>query len=153
MAHLSNVAARVHAILDATDKRIAFQYGDDLPDLGAELLTVAFTAEDKDDVAAVEILASRGVARWVAPDPDLDAGPGVGESFVVEALGARKQDLNAGQTKAMMMLGARIDALEGMVDKLLDQNERLLGALGTATAKELPAAKKKKAAKKAGSRG
>ena len=55
MAHLSNVAARVRQILDATDQKIAATSGNDLPDTGAELLTVAFTAEDKDDVAAVEM--------------------------------------------------------------------------------------------------
>jgi hypothetical protein len=142
--NLADVAARVTDILAALDEKVTARYGsDELPTEGAELITVSFDAEGAIDVKAVEILEARGIARWVVH----------GEKFEVEANASLRKNVNVGQTKATLGLAARIDALEGALDKLVTQNERLLATLEKAPAKALPAAKKKAAKKKGGGRG
>lgn len=147
----AEVSSRVHFIFTYLDQRVAEMYGEgELPEEGSKLLSVCFDAEDDIDIAAVNILVSRGVARWVAE-------PGIGRSFEVEASASLRRDDRAGQTKATLALAARIDALEGAVEQLVSTNERLLAAVANKPAKALPAAKKTKkktaAKKKGGSRG
>jgi hypothetical protein len=146
MGDVATVAKRVRDILEAVDTKIYGEYGEDLPAEGTKALFAQFDAEDDIDVEAVGLLESRGLARWVTI-------PGVGHAFYVEALASLRSNVNASQAKATLGLAARIDALEGMVEKLVGQNERLLATMSQKPPKALPAAKKpkvKKAAKKKG---
>lgn len=145
---LSTVASRVRDILDTVDQKVTERYGDDLPEVGSRLLTIRLDAEDDTDVEAVKILESRGLAKWVG-------ARGVGASFEVEAAASLRSNATAGQTKATLGLAARIDALEGLVERLVGQNERLLAIVAAAEpkAKALPAKKTKAAKKKGGARG
>lgn len=139
-APLASVARRVREILEAVDDRISEDYGKDLPDEGAKILSIDFDAEDQLDVDAMALLESRGIARWLFQ-------PGIGEPFTVDAMTSVRR-LNADHAKATLALAARIDALEGLVDKLVGQNERLLASLATKP-KELAAAPDEKKPKKA----
>jgi hypothetical protein len=141
-SRIESVARRVREILEATDAKVAKDFGDDLPAEGSRLLSVEFQAEDQTDVDAVELLVSRGLAQW---EPGALRLPG--DTFSVEALASLRVGANAGQAKATLALAARIDALEGMLDKLIGQNERLVEAAAAEKPKELPEAKKKPAAK------